>query len=59
MADLPIRGQLVGGGGHFEQNDQKPHEIVKSTFLGQNNGGHWGDKPIFGVVGGFRFNSIH
>ena len=45
---FPKWGWLVGDIG---QNGQNCMKITKLTFLGQNSGGAWGDKPIFQVVG--------
>ena len=38
------------GGGNIGKMAKNYIKITEPTFLGQNSGGTWGDKPIFQVV---------
>ena len=52
---IPLEVNLWGNIlGKMAKNRMK---IAKSTFLGQNNGGHGGNKPIFWVGGGILLQS--
>ena len=44
--------ESTGGWVIFGEVDKNCMKIAKSTFFGQNRG-MWGDKPVWGVVGGF------
>ena len=52
MASRDSQAGSTGGGDDLGKLAENCMKITKSLFLGQNIGGTWGDKPIFGVVGG-------